>query len=310
MKPVTDHDPPDLIPIGEFARLTRLSRKALLIYDDIGLLPPSSVDSTTGYRSYSSAQLATARIIGLLRSIDMSLSEIGKFIIERSGKEATAQERLIKFQRDQESLHAGRQILFRHIHNVLQTEGSAMFDIQTRDVAAQHVMSVQRRLTVTELDDFASETRQLFLDHVSDATTLGNFTLIYHGIVDEQSDGPIEAIQACPTSTKPTDAIGIRTEPAHSEVFTTITKAQWAFPAILAAYDAVACSPEHTDKPASTLSCREVYLANPDEASDPDLVCDVAFPTGPGLPLAGVADWGLTEDWTDWHESTSQQPSS
>jgi hypothetical protein len=55
-----------------------------------------------------------------------------------------------------------------------------------------------------------------------------------------------------------TDLIGIRTEPAHDEAFTTITKAQWDYPAILAAYDAVACSPEVTVRPGSGLSCREV----------------------------------------------------
>ena len=42
----------------------------------------------------------------------------------------------------------------------------------------------------------------------------------------------------------PSDTVGIRTEPEHDEAYTTITKAQWAYPAILAAYDAVACSPE------------------------------------------------------------------
>jgi len=49
-------------------------------------------------------------------------------------------------------------------------------------------------------------------------------------------------VLGCPDDVQPTDLIGIRTEPAHDEVYTTITKAQWAYPAILAAYDAVACS--------------------------------------------------------------------
>jgi hypothetical protein len=77
-----------------------------------------------------------------------------------------------------------------------------------------------------------------------------------------------------------TDLIGVRTEPAHDEAFTTITKAQWDFPAILAAYDAVACSPEVANRPRSALSCREVYLTEPDTIGDDDLVCDIAFPVG------------------------------
>ena len=47
-----------------------------------------------------------------------------------------------------------------------------------------------------------------------------------------------------PAEIGPTDLIGIRTEPAHTEAYTTITKRQWDYPALLAAYDAEACSPE------------------------------------------------------------------
>ena len=68
--------------------------------------------------------------------------------------------------------------------------------------------------------------------------------------------------------------------PTHDEAFTTITKAQWDYPAILAAYDAVACSPEATARPGSRLSCREVYLAEPEAVGDDGLICDIAFPLG------------------------------
>lgn len=72
--------------------------------------------------------------------------------------------------------------------------------------------------------------------------------------------------------------IGVRTEPAHDEAYTTITKAQWQYPAILAAYDAVGRSPKVAERPNSRLSCREVYLADPDQIEEDDLICDVAFP--------------------------------
>ena len=78
----------------------------------------------------------------------------------------------------------------------------------------------------------------------------------------------------------PTDLIGIRTEPAHDEAYTSITKAEWAYPAILAAYDAVGCSSEAEARPGSALSCREVYLVDPDTIGDDELVCDIAFPLG------------------------------
>jgi hypothetical protein len=64
----------------------------------------------------------------------------------------------------------------------------------------------------------------------------------------------------------------------HCFVLDADTKAQWAYPAILAAYDAVACSPEATVRTGTRLSCREVYLAEPDAITDDDLICDIAFP--------------------------------
>jgi PPM family protein phosphatase len=41
-----------LVNIGEFARLSRLSAKALRRYDELGLLLPERVDPGSGYRWY------------------------------------------------------------------------------------------------------------------------------------------------------------------------------------------------------------------------------------------------------------------
>jgi hypothetical protein len=141
-------------------------------------------------------------------------------------------------------------------------------------------MSIQRRLLASETDAFAREAKNLFAEHLGGAPPAGPFCLIFHGVVDHESDGPLEATLACGDDVQPTDLIGIRTEAAHDEAFTTITKAQWEYPAILAAYDAVACSPEVTARPGSRLSCREVYLAEPDALGDDELICDIAFPLG------------------------------
>lgn len=87
-------------------------------------------------------------------------------------------------------------------------------------------------------------------------------------------------LPGCPDDVQATELIGIRTEPAHDEAYTTITKSQWEYPAILAAYDAVGCSPEVSARPRSRLSCREVYLAEPAAIGADDLICDIAFPLG------------------------------
>jgi hypothetical protein len=174
--------------------------------------------------------------------------------------------------------HANRKLLIRHIQATLREGGDPMFRIQTRHVPAHRVMSIQRRLRAPQTDSFVREAKAAFTQHLDGAGPAGPFMLIFHGVVDEESDGPIEAVLCCPHGVQPTDVIGIRTEPEHDEAYTTITKAQWAYPAILAAYDAVACSSEVTTRPGSRLSCREVYLTEPDAAGQDEAVCDVAFP--------------------------------
>ncbi|WP_345407311.1 MerR family DNA-binding transcriptional regulator [Nonomuraea salmonea] len=67
----------ELLPIGRFARLARLSVKQLRRYDELGLLRPAHVDEATGYRYYRAAQARQALSIGLLRSLDVPLAVVG-----------------------------------------------------------------------------------------------------------------------------------------------------------------------------------------------------------------------------------------
>ena len=277
---VTPDPAGQLLTIGEFAHQTRLTAKALRIYDEIGLLRPADVDPANGHRRYEAGQVRLARLIGMLRGADMSLAEIGLLLADLDRDRDLAAGRLERHLSQLEARHASRRLLIRHIHAILREEDPPMFPIQTRHVPAQHVMSIQRRLRAPETDAFIEEAKAAFADYLAGAPAAGPFTLIFHGIVDFESDGPLEAILGCPGDVRVTDPIGIRTEPAHDEAFTTITKAQWAYPAILAAYDAVACSPEVTARPRSRLSCREVYMAEPQAIGDDEPICDVAFPLG------------------------------
>jgi len=66
----------ELLTIGEFARASRLSAKALRLYDELGLLRPVVVDPGNGYRRYAPEQLERARLVAWLRRIGMPLAEI------------------------------------------------------------------------------------------------------------------------------------------------------------------------------------------------------------------------------------------
>ena len=66
----------ELLTIGDFARRTGLTPKALRLYDDLGLLAPAEVDPSSGYRRYAEEQLDRARLVATLRLVGMPLARI------------------------------------------------------------------------------------------------------------------------------------------------------------------------------------------------------------------------------------------
>lgn len=66
----------DLLTTGAFARASGLTRKALRLYDELGLLRPAVVDESTGYRYYGRDQLAHATLVAWLRRVGMPLARI------------------------------------------------------------------------------------------------------------------------------------------------------------------------------------------------------------------------------------------
>jgi DNA-binding transcriptional MerR regulator len=65
-----------LMSIGSFARLCRLTVKAVRHYDAEGLLVPAEVDPHSGYRYYRAEQVRTATTIALLRGLDVPLTVV------------------------------------------------------------------------------------------------------------------------------------------------------------------------------------------------------------------------------------------
>ena len=66
--------------IKEFAVMTGVSVRTLHYYDEIGLLHPSYVDSTTGYRYYDAQSLLRMQEILFYRELDFPLQRIGDLL--------------------------------------------------------------------------------------------------------------------------------------------------------------------------------------------------------------------------------------
>ena len=65
-----------MFSIGEFATIARVSVRVLRHYDALGLLPPAAVDPTTGYRSYSAAQLGRLNRVLALKDLGLTLHQV------------------------------------------------------------------------------------------------------------------------------------------------------------------------------------------------------------------------------------------
>ena len=75
---------PEMLTIGEFAKLSNVSTQTLRHYDRIGLLKPSHVDFANQYRLYSINQLEKMQTIRSLKHIGYQLRDIQMFFNEYS----------------------------------------------------------------------------------------------------------------------------------------------------------------------------------------------------------------------------------
>ncbi|NPV59984.1 MAG: MerR family transcriptional regulator [Actinobacteria bacterium] len=134
----------DLFSIGEFSRVSKISVKALRHYDERGLLKPGHVDARSGYRYYSSAQLAEANLIRLLRSLQLPLEDIRLFLRERDPGRRRA---LLEGHRKnmEEQLSRYRSILS-SIERIIAGGGEGMRrEVGLRELAGQNILSVRLR---------------------------------------------------------------------------------------------------------------------------------------------------------------------
>jgi DNA-binding transcriptional MerR regulator len=214
----------DQMSIGEFARDSRLSAKALRLYDELGLLPPARVDEDSGYRLYEPGQLKQARLIAALRQLQIPLAEI-KAILELEPVQAA--ERVRQFWAATESGHTTRRALAGYLIDELSGKKSVMYEVRTRDIPERALLCLKRN--VGDWDQawaFGKDFIALLRDYHLPAMhgRAGAFFCIYWGEVSEDSDGPLEWCRPVPAGEAEALAAGcpeltLRAEPAHQEAF-------------------------------------------------------------------------------------------
>ncbi|MEV0905794.1 MerR family transcriptional regulator [Streptomyces hokutonensis] len=288
-RPVTEDAGVDdeLLTIGAFAARARLSAKALRLYDRLGLLTPDRVDAASGYRYYRAEQVERARLVALLRQLDMPLAQVAT-LVEADGTDAA--ELLAAYWTDVETRIAGQRTLAEYLRARLSGRSSEMygnFVVETVEVPEQVLITETRHTLADELPAWigASLGRLEAAAEECGGVSAAPF-VVYHSEVSMESDGPAEscvpvadeaAARAWAARKGRTRQTAVRVEPARRLAYTRITKAQVAHPQIMAAFEAVeqwvAAEGLRYAGP-----CREVYFADWAAAGPGDAVCDVAFP--------------------------------
>src|SRR5690554_1502809 len=207
-----ERNPNDLMAIGEFARLSHLSLKALRLYDTMGLLKPASVAEESGYRYYQPVQVSKARLIGLLRRLEMPLERIAHVLRLEDGDAARA---IAAYWQEVEADLQTRRKLVQYLQNHLQGKGDEMFEIQDRAVPEQKIATIQTRITAPGLPTFIDRSMTELLTHLGAAGLQPSAPpfVIYHGQVDTDSDGPVEVCIPFEGQVEPKGDIRIRIEP-------------------------------------------------------------------------------------------------
>ena len=233
------------LTIGEFARRSGLSLKALRLYDARGLLPPARVDEGSGYRFYAPEQLERAHAISLLRRLEMPLSTIADVLAQPPAQVGvTVRAWWDGRQRDLSEQGPAVDLVLSSLGapSLPSTPGTfGVDDVVVTDLPSRLVATIQHHVLQEDLvPTLMADVTQVraFLD-AAGARYGAEYWVLFHGAVGFDGDGPIEVCVPYDGLVAPAGPIGLREEPAHTVAYVPVTAADCRYPQIIGAYVAL-----------------------------------------------------------------------
>jgi effector-binding domain-containing protein len=268
----------NLIPIGRFSRVCRLSVKSLRNYADAGLLTPAWVDPSSGYRYYTYAQVTQAEVIRVLRTLEMPLDEIREVLFATSGDVVTKVLDRHRARLEATLDHHSRMLEF--LRRLIDEEGSPMhYEVTVKEIPAQHVAVLRCRVTAQTIGDDVGKGFGTLMGAIgqSGAGFAGPPFLVMTEVVDIDGSGE-GAVELGMPVTAPFPGLGdvVGEERPAELVAATLHRGRYdeSGPAYRAVEQWIQ---EHGH--ATTGAPREVYLTGPEEAPDPaDYLTEIQFP--------------------------------
>jgi effector-binding domain-containing protein len=271
------------IPIGTFSRVTRLSQRALRLYDERGLLVPAVRDVCTGYRSYAADQIGRGVAIGHLVSLGFGLAEIGVLLDAREAGDRETIRRLFAERREAVGVESRR---LAAIDAALARGGAdpeifamSISEPVVKDVPAQRVLSRRDRGTYGEtIPRMIGEVCAALAPRNGRApafSVAGPIMTIYHDNEYREQHADLEVALPVTGRVEIEDpALELRTLPATRVVSVIYTGPyQGVSSAHQAAFEAGTALGLEWTGPA-----RELYLNDPATVPEAELMTEVQYP--------------------------------
>jgi DNA-binding transcriptional MerR regulator len=169
----------NMLTIGRFSQVTRLTPKALRLYDDQGLLRPVYVDGRSGYRYYSLSHVSEAEQIGWLKATGMSLDGIQKFLraSDTEEQEALLEAHHQSLADQQAALHQALEAL-----TVFRDQARRAYSVGQKTVEAQSYVGIRQTCHPEQVCAVIAQAqvdlRGLLRDRMAEAT--GPVVVLYH----------------------------------------------------------------------------------------------------------------------------------
>ena len=228
------------LSLGRFAKTGQLSRKALRLYDQLGILVPDYVDPSTGYRYYSPDQLEKARFIRMLRGMEMPLADIRRVLAAPTVEQAI--ELVDECVRKFETRVVGVRRAAEKVTAYLKKEPVKMtFEISVKSFPAQRVVTIKKHIRVKPFQQFIPEALKQIDAYVKESGAMisGDPFCFYYGPVNESDDGPVEIGLPVEGPIEPQGEIRVSDIPAHQGAIGTTPREMSQYPEIIEAWDAV-----------------------------------------------------------------------
>jgi effector-binding domain-containing protein len=254
----------NLLPIGRFSEICRLSIPALRHYDELGLLQPAAVDQDTGYRYYSLAQADDAERIRTMRFLEMPLPEIRTVLA--GDPERTRQ--TLENHRDRLRESTDRQrYAIALLDSMLHEEPHMTYEVHLRETQPQPAASIHGQVAWAEIGSFFSSALTEICELVAEQAVryAGPPLTIYHCADSKEAEVDLEVALPVAEPIEPAGRVEAIVVPGGL-VATTMHCGPYA--EVGPAYRALAewiqeHGHEHAGPP------REVYLTDPSEVKDP-----------------------------------------